>query len=71
MGGPGKGQTRPPSRVDKDFAKFRDANLDMYETHYAPLFQDCVAIGDQTMTSLQFQNTINPNEFHEVNIKGK
>ncbi|KAD4981976.1 hypothetical protein E3N88_18647 [Mikania micrantha] len=60
------------STVDKDFAKFGDANLDIYETHYAPLFRDCVAIGDETMTPLQFQNTINPNEFHEeLNIKGK
>ncbi|KAD4180047.1 hypothetical protein E3N88_28638 [Mikania micrantha] len=56
----------------KDFANFRDANLDIYETHYAPLFRDCVAIRDQTMSPLQFQKTTNPNEFHEeVNIKGK
>ncbi|KAL8198082.1 hypothetical protein R6Q57_024437, partial [Mikania cordata] len=58
--------------VDKEFDKFRDTNLDIYETHYAPLFRDCVAIGDQTMTPLQFQNTSNSNEFlNEVNVKGK
>ncbi|KAD3337085.1 hypothetical protein E3N88_32605 [Mikania micrantha] len=55
-------------KVDKDFAKFRDANLDIYETHYAQLFRDCVAVGDQTMNLLQFQHTSNPNEHEEVNL---
>ncbi|KAD4584308.1 hypothetical protein E3N88_21909 [Mikania micrantha] len=55
-------------KVDKDFAKFRDANLDIYETHYAQLFRDCVAVGDQTMNPLQFQHTSNPNEHEEVNL---
>ncbi|KAL4564921.1 hypothetical protein LXL04_028997 [Taraxacum kok-saghyz] len=41
--------------VNKDFAKFKDTNLDIFATHYAPLFQDSVAVGDHTMTPLQFQ----------------
>ncbi|KAL8266326.1 hypothetical protein R6Q59_003670 [Mikania micrantha] len=59
------------SQVDKEFAKFKDTNLDIYKTHYAPLFRDCVAIGDQTMTPLPFQNTSNSNDFpNEVKGKG-
>ncbi|KAL4587334.1 hypothetical protein LXL04_000203 [Taraxacum kok-saghyz] len=42
--------------VIKDFAKFKDTNLDIYATHYAPLFQDSVAVGDHTMNPLQFQD---------------
>ncbi|XP_076957172.1 uncharacterized protein LOC143632572 [Bidens hawaiensis] len=49
-------------KVDKEFAKFKDTNLDIYETYYAPLFRDCVAVGDQTMTPVQFQNNSNPDD---------
>ncbi|XP_076898260.1 uncharacterized protein LOC143551788 [Bidens hawaiensis] len=50
-------------KVDKDFVKFRDANLEIFETHYAPLFRDSVVVGDQAMTPLQFQK--------DSNIEGK
>ncbi|XP_076915589.1 uncharacterized protein LOC143574995 [Bidens hawaiensis] len=50
-------------KEDKDFAKFRDANLEIFETHYAPLFRDSVAVGDQAMAPLQFQK--------DSNVEGK
>ncbi|KAK1414376.1 hypothetical protein QVD17_30120 [Tagetes erecta] len=60
------------SDVDKDFAKFKGANLDIFDTHYAPFFRDSVAVGDQTMTLLQFQNESNMSGVRsEENIEGK
>ncbi|KAI3726847.1 hypothetical protein L1987_66653 [Smallanthus sonchifolius] len=59
-------------KEDKDFVKFRGANLDIFETHYAPLFRDSVAVGDQTMNPLQFQNDSNSCDVRrEENIEGK
>ncbi|KAK1408456.1 hypothetical protein QVD17_40246 [Tagetes erecta] len=59
-------------KVDKDFAKFKGVNLDIFDTHYAPLFRDSVAVGDQTMTPLQFQNDSNMRGVRsEENIEGK
>ncbi|KAL4564284.1 hypothetical protein LXL04_028344 [Taraxacum kok-saghyz] len=57
--------------VNKDFAKFKDTNLDIYATHYAPLFQDSVAVGDHTMTPLQFQggeNMEGKGDSDEINL---
>nr|KAJ0195972.1 hypothetical protein LSAT_V11C700376300 [Lactuca sativa] len=39
----------------KEYAKFRNKNLIIFDEKYALLFRDSVAIGNQTMTSLQFQ----------------
>ncbi|KAJ9538754.1 hypothetical protein OSB04_031487 [Centaurea solstitialis] len=59
-------------KVDKEYAKFRETNLSIYETHYAPLFRDLVAIGDQTMTPGQFQNNSNMNDGQsQENVEGK
>ncbi|XP_035841278.1 L10-interacting MYB domain-containing protein-like [Helianthus annuus] len=59
-------------KVNKDFAKFKDANLKIFESHYAPLFRDSVAVGDQTQTPLQFLNDNNPNDVRlEENMEGK
>ncbi|KAI3507110.1 hypothetical protein L1887_21878 [Cichorium endivia] len=59
-------------KVDKEFAKFRDTNLDIYQTHYAPLFSDAVAVGDRTMTPGQFQNDSNLDDVeNEEHIEGK
>ncbi|KAJ9552298.1 hypothetical protein OSB04_016343 [Centaurea solstitialis] len=49
-------------KENKEYAKFRDTDLRIYETHYGPLFRDSVAIGDQTMTPGQFQNNSNLND---------
>ncbi|KAK9047900.1 hypothetical protein SSX86_033138 [Deinandra increscens subsp. villosa] len=57
-------------KVDIEFAKFRNTNLDIYETHYAPLFRDCIAVGDHAMTPIQFQNNSNLNDLEE-NIEAK
>nr|KAJ0194111.1 hypothetical protein LSAT_V11C800435240 [Lactuca sativa] len=55
----GLGGTRS---LNKDYAKYRNTNLSIFDEKYATLFRDSVSIGDQTMTPLQFQNNSNPNE---------
>ncbi|CAH1435388.1 unnamed protein product [Lactuca virosa] len=55
-------------KENKDYAKFRNTDLSIFDEKYATLFRDSVAIRDQTMTSLQFQNNSNPNE---ENMEGK
>ncbi|CAI9269664.1 unnamed protein product [Lactuca saligna] len=55
-------------KENKDYAKFRNTDLSIFDEKYATLFRDSVAVGDQTMTPLQFQNNSNPNE---ENIEGK
>ncbi|KAL4570198.1 hypothetical protein LXL04_025849 [Taraxacum kok-saghyz] len=57
--------------VNKDFSKFKDTNLDIYATHYAPLFQDSVDVRDHTMTLLQFQggeNMEGKGDSDEINL---
>ncbi|CAI9272772.1 unnamed protein product [Lactuca saligna] len=34
-------------KEDKEFVKFKDKNLDVYQTYYEALFRDIVAIGDK------------------------
>ncbi|KAL7588526.1 uncharacterized protein LOC111908317 [Lactuca sativa] len=53
---------------NKGYAKFRNVDLSIFDEKYATLFWDSIAIGDQTMTPLQFQNNSNPNE---ENMEGK
>ncbi|CAI9287741.1 unnamed protein product [Lactuca saligna] len=53
---------------NKDYAKFRNTDLSIFDEKYATLFRDSVVVGDQTMTPLQFQNNSNPNE---ENMEGK
>ncbi|CAI9287454.1 unnamed protein product [Lactuca saligna] len=55
-------------KENKDYAKFRNTYLSIFDEKYAILFRDSVAVGDQTMTPLQFQNNSNPNE---ENMEGK
>nr|KAJ0219376.1 hypothetical protein LSAT_V11C300141300 [Lactuca sativa] len=55
-------------KENKDYAKFRNTDLSTLDEKYATLFRDSVAIGDQTMIPLQFQNNSNPNE---ENMEGK
>lgn len=46
--------------------------MDIFDTHYAVLFRDSVAVGDKTMTPLQFQNDGNPiGVTREENIEGQ
>ncbi|XP_076897849.1 L10-interacting MYB domain-containing protein-like isoform X2 [Bidens hawaiensis] len=59
-------------KVDKDFVRFRDVNLDIFETHYAPLFRDSVILGYETVTPLQFHKDSNSSGVRrEENIEGK
>ncbi|CAI9302535.1 unnamed protein product [Lactuca saligna] len=55
-------------KENKDYAKFRNAYLSILDEKYALLFRDSVAVGDHTMTPLQFQNNSNPNG---ENVEGK
>ncbi|KAJ0780307.1 putative Myb/SANT-like domain-containing protein [Helianthus annuus] len=53
-------------KVDPNYAKFRGANLEIFEKDYATLFRDSVAVGDNAMTPIQFQNDV-----QTENIEGK
>ncbi|CAI9297018.1 unnamed protein product [Lactuca saligna] len=55
-------------KENKEYAKFRNMDLSIFNKKYALLFRDSVAIGDQTMNPLQFQNNTTLNE---ENIEGK
>ncbi|CAH1422819.1 unnamed protein product [Lactuca virosa] len=55
-------------KANKEYAKFRNTDLSIFDEKYALLFRDSIAIGDQTMTPLQFQNNSNLNE---KNMEGK
>ncbi|KAL4555719.1 hypothetical protein LXL04_038347 [Taraxacum kok-saghyz] len=55
---------------NKDFAKFKDTDLSIYESHYAPLFRDSVAVGDHSMTPLQFQNNNTNDDQGEEHAEG-
>ncbi|KAJ9556389.1 LOW QUALITY PROTEIN: hypothetical protein OSB04_011003 [Centaurea solstitialis] len=52
-----------------DNYRIRDTNLEIYESCYAPLFQDCVAIGDRTKARIDCQNNNDPTneEYNEGN----
>ncbi|KVF55443.1 Myb/SANT-like domain-containing protein, partial [Cynara cardunculus var. scolymus] len=45
---------------DKDLAKFRDLNLEIYQVYYEPLFRDSVAIEDKTKAPVECQNNSGP-----------
>ncbi|XP_022027780.1 uncharacterized protein LOC110928996 [Helianthus annuus] len=53
-------------KVDPNYAKFRGVNLEIFESDYATLFRDSVAVGDNAMTPIQFQNDV-----QTENIDGK
>ncbi|KAL4558942.1 hypothetical protein LXL04_037147 [Taraxacum kok-saghyz] len=55
---------------NKDFAKFKDTDLSIYESHYAPLFRDSIAVGDHSMTPLQFQNNNTNDDEGEEHAEG-
>ncbi|CAH1422380.1 unnamed protein product [Lactuca virosa] len=48
---------------DKEYAKFRDKNLKIYETYYEKLFRDSVAIGAHMNEPIDFEET-NTNHHH-------
>ncbi|XP_024964730.1 uncharacterized protein LOC112505016 [Cynara cardunculus var. scolymus] len=57
---------------DKDLAKFRDINLEIYQVYYEPLFRDSVAVGDKTKAPFECQNNSGPtNVEDEEDHEGK
>ncbi|XP_024964895.1 uncharacterized protein LOC112505181 [Cynara cardunculus var. scolymus] len=57
---------------DKDLAKFRDLNLEIYQVYYEPLFRDFVAVGDKTKAPVECQNNSGPtNVEDEEDHEGK
>ena len=60
------------TQVDKEYAKFRDKNLEIYEAYYATLFRDSVAVGDKAKTPSEFVDICTPNDVQvEDMIEGK
>ncbi|XP_023733671.1 uncharacterized protein LOC111881514 [Lactuca sativa] len=55
-------------KENKEYVKFRNKDLSIFDEKYALLFRDTVVIRDQTMAPLQFQNNSNSNE---ENMEGK
>ncbi|CAI9278770.1 unnamed protein product [Lactuca saligna] len=55
-------------KEDKEFAKFKDKNLDVYQTYYEALFRDTVAIGDKAKVPCEFGDNSTPNNVHLVDI---
>ncbi|CAI9278868.1 unnamed protein product [Lactuca saligna] len=41
---------------DKEYAKFKDKNLDVYQTYYEALFRDTVTVGDKAKLPCKFGN---------------
>ncbi|CAI9261982.1 unnamed protein product [Lactuca saligna] len=62
------GDLQPRDQENKDYVKFRNTDLSIFDEKYPILFPDSIAVGDQTMTPLQFQNNSNPNK---ENMEGK
>ncbi|CAI9303036.1 unnamed protein product [Lactuca saligna] len=55
-------------KEDKEFAKFMDKNLDVYQTYYEALFRDTVAIGDRAKVPCEFGDNSTPNDVQLVDI---
>nr|KAJ0216931.1 hypothetical protein LSAT_V11C300153640 [Lactuca sativa] len=55
-------------KEDKEFAKFKDKNLDVYQTYYEALFRDTVAIGDKPKVPYEFGDNSTPNGVQLVDI---
>ncbi|CAI9271618.1 unnamed protein product [Lactuca saligna] len=53
---------------DKEYAKFNDKNLDVYQAYYKDLFQDIVAIGDKAKVPCEFGDSITVDDVQFVDI---
>ncbi|KAI3673010.1 hypothetical protein L6452_39118 [Arctium lappa] len=53
---------------NKDIAKFRDLNLEIFQLYYEPLFRDSVAVGDRTKVPVDFQNNSGPINVHDEEV---
>ncbi|XP_023738195.1 uncharacterized protein LOC111886194 [Lactuca sativa] len=55
-------------KEDKEYAKFKDKNLDVYQTYYEALFQDTVAVGDKAKVPCEFGTGSIPVDVQYVDI---
>ncbi|KAL7600321.1 hypothetical protein Lser_V15G24829 [Lactuca serriola] len=53
---------------DKEFAKCKDKNLDVYHTYYEALFRDTVVVGDKAKVPCEFSNSTTPKDVQYVDI---
>ncbi|KAL7593087.1 hypothetical protein Lser_V15G31623 [Lactuca serriola] len=56
------------TKEDKEFAKFKDKNLEVYETYYEALFRDIVADRDKAKVPCEFRDSSTPNDVQFVDI---
>nr|KAJ0204601.1 hypothetical protein LSAT_V11C500252840 [Lactuca sativa] len=52
----------------KEYAKFKDKNLDVYQTYYEALFRDTVAVGDKAKVLCEFGDGSTPDDVQFVDI---
>ncbi|KAL7606892.1 hypothetical protein Lser_V15G16043 [Lactuca serriola] len=55
-------------KEDKEYAKFKDKNLDVYQAYYETLFRDTVAVGDKAKVPCKFGKGSTPNDVPFVDI---
>ncbi|KAL7601243.1 hypothetical protein Lser_V15G23004 [Lactuca serriola] len=55
-------------KEDKEYAKFKDKNLDVYQTYYEALFRDTVAVGDKAKVLCEFGDGSTPDDVQFVDI---
>nr|KAJ0206204.1 hypothetical protein LSAT_V11C500252860 [Lactuca sativa] len=55
-------------KEDKEYAKFNDKNLDVYQTYYKALFRDTVAVGDKAKVLCKFGDGSTPDDVQFVDI---
>ncbi|CAH1416777.1 unnamed protein product [Lactuca virosa] len=55
-------------KEDKEYAKLKDKNLDVYQTYYEALFRGTVVVGDKAKLSCEFGDSSTPNDVQFVDI---
>ncbi|CAI9295527.1 unnamed protein product [Lactuca saligna] len=55
-------------KEDKEYAKFKDKNLDVYQAYYEALFRDTVVVGDKAKVPCEFCNNSTPDDVQFVDI---
>ncbi|XP_023746291.1 uncharacterized protein LOC111894443 [Lactuca sativa] len=55
-------------KEDKEYAKFKDTNLEVYETYYEALFRDTIVVGDKDKVPCEFGSSSTPDDVQFVDI---
>ncbi|XP_023759688.1 uncharacterized protein LOC111908084 [Lactuca sativa] len=55
-------------KEDKEYAKFKDKNLEVYQTYYEALFRDTVAVGDKAKVPCEIGTGSTPVDVQYVDI---